>query len=113
VLVIAAVLALHVSLIGANHHPKVNAHWRYTVTAKLNGKPVAAKLTMQIVDPIGGVHGVQRGPSTKYVTRWPFKGVYRDYIIWPPDSRGFTLKLRATVVVGRRRAVATYAVTPR
>lgn len=111
--ILAAVLALHVALVGPSHQPKINKHWNYTVTATLNGKPVAAKLTMQIVDPIGGVHIVERGPSTKKVKNWPFTGVYRDYIIWPPESRDIRLTLRAVVVVvGHTKKTATYVVTP-
>jgi hypothetical protein len=111
--VLAAILALHVTFTGANHRPKVNTHWKFSVTATLDGKPAQAKLTLQIVDPIGGVHIVQGGPTTQNLRNWPFTGAYRDYIIWPTSSRGIPLVLRATVTVGTQRRVVKYAVTPR
>jgi hypothetical protein len=110
--VIATLLALHVTLVAPNHTPKINTHWGYSVTATLNGKPAKAKLTLQIVDPIGGVHVVERGPNTQKLKSWPFSGTYRDYIIWPPESRDIQLRLRATVTAGGEKKVVTFAVTP-
>ncbi len=111
--VIAAILALQVSLVGPSHHPKVNTHWNYSVRATLNGQPAKAKLTLQIIDPIGGRHIVERGPTTQKLKNWPFTGVYRDYIIWPPESRGIELRLKATVTVGGLKKSDVYVVTPR
>jgi hypothetical protein len=78
-----------------------------------NGNAVAARLTGQIVDPIGGVHPVQFGKSKKNITRWPFKGVFQDYVIWPSSSRGTPLTFRLTIVVGQTKKVINYRVTPR
>ena len=47
------------------------------------------------------------------MTRFPFRGVFRDYVIWPLESRGIPLKLRLTVARTGFRKVLTYAVTPR
>jgi hypothetical protein len=77
-----------VTVTAPGHTPKIKVHWNYTVSISQGGKPVAAKLTEQIVDPIGGVHAVQVGPTTKDITNLPVKGLYRDYIIWPAGSRG-------------------------
>jgi hypothetical protein len=104
---------LKVAVSAPGHAPTVNVHWNYTVRAMENGKSVAGKLTEQIVDPIGGKHPVEFGKSTKPITNWPFKGVFRDFIIWPASSRGVPLKFRVIVVVGKTRRVLDYAVTPR
>jgi len=102
---------VHVTLTAPGHTPKINTRWSYVVRATEGGKPVAARLTAQIVDPIGGSYPVQFGKSTKNITNWPFKGTFRDFIIWPASSRGVPLKLRLTVRVGGARKIITYAVT--
>jgi hypothetical protein len=93
--------------------PKIGVHWAYSVTARsAGGKPAAAVLTAQIVDPIGGVHPVQFGKSTKNITNWPFTGRFRDFIVWPASSNGIPLRLRAIVTVGGKKTVLTVSVTP-
>ncbi len=92
--------AVKVTLTAPGHTPKVNVHWSYSVSATSGGKPAPAKVTAQIVDPIGGVHPVQFGTSTKNIVNWPFKGTFRDFIIWPPSSAvGIPLTFRLTVQV--------------
>ena len=108
----AAPTAVSVTIVGPNHAPKIVTKWHYTVRVTSGGKPVPAKLTEKIVDPLGGTHGVQYGPTKKYIVGWPIKGTFRDYIIWPADSRGIPLKLRAIVTVGGAKHVAEFAVTP-
>ncbi len=103
---------LKATLSAPGHTPKINTRWYYVVHATRGGKPVAARLTAQIVDPIGGRHPVEFGANTKTITNWPFKGVFRDYIIWPPSSRGIPLKLRLVVRSGGSTKVIIYAVTP-
>lgn len=113
--VLAALLALSpvkVTIIGPTHTPKVNVHWNYTVRVTRDGRPVKARITEQIVDPIGGRHLVQFGPSTKYIKDWPIDGVFHDYIIWPAEARGITLKLHVIAKVGTKVYTANYAVTP-
>ena len=103
-----------VSLTDPGPTPKVGVHWNYSVTARLaGGKPAAATLTEEIVDPIGGAHPVRFGTSMKNITNWPFKGTFRDFIIWPASSRGIPLQLRAVVKVGAKKTVLTVTVTPR
>jgi hypothetical protein len=89
----------------------VNVRWHYTVRAIRDGKPVRARLTVQIVDPIGGVHAVMFGSSTKKIINWRFRGAFRDYVIWPPESRGFPLKFRVIVSGKGFRKVITYRIT--
>jgi hypothetical protein len=94
--------------------PKIDVHWSYAITAQAaGGKPAAATLTEQIVDPIGGAHPVQFGTSKKNITNWPFTGTFRDFIVWPASSRGIPLQLRAVVKVGAKKTVLTVTVTPR
>lgn len=74
--------------------------WRYSIkVTDLKGKPVAAKLTAEIIDPFGGVHSVGYGPSEpeKPITNWPFRGTFRDYMEFPPESKGFKLTIRWTI----------------
>jgi hypothetical protein len=118
-----AKVALVASLLGAapvtatvsspSHTPKINTHWYYTVRAMQAGKLVAGSLTAQIVDPVGGVHPVVFGSSTKPVTNLPFNGSIRNFIIWPASSRGIPLKVRVVVKVGSTKHTISYAVTPR
>jgi hypothetical protein len=112
-LLVGASTPLKVTVVAPGHAPAIKTHWNYTVRATQNGKPVAGRLTEQIVDPIGGKHPVEFGTSTKPITNWPFKGVFRDFIVWPASSRGVPLKFRVIVVVGKTRRVVDYAVTPR
>lgn len=97
---------------GPGHAPTVGKHWNYSVTVTEGGKPVTAAITEQIVDPIGGVHPVQFGTSTKNITNWRIDGTFKDFIIWPADSRGIPLTLRVTVKVGAAKTVSSYHVTP-
>ena len=52
------------------------------------------------------------GKNTKKIVNWPFKGTFRDYIIWPASSRGIPLRLRLIVRVGAVRKTLVYRVTP-
>ena len=102
-----------VAIVAPNAAPKVSTHWNYTVRVTAGGKPVAGKLTEQIVDPLGGSHPVQLGLTKINITNRPIKGTFRDFIIWPASSRGIPLTLRVIVTVGKSKHVLTYAVTPR
>ncbi len=108
-----ATVSLRAAITGPGHAPKVNAKWHYVVRVTSAGRPAAAKLTMNIVDPVGGVHPVQFGPSTKVIRSWPIDGSFRDYLIFPPDSRGIPLVVRATLRTATGKAVAHYRVVPR
>ena len=106
-------LGVLVILTSPGHSPKVNTHWKYSVRVTQAGKPARAKLTASIVDPIGGSHPVEFGLTTRQITSFPFTGTFRDFIIWPPSSRGIPLTLKLLVVVGDTRKTIRYAVTPR
>jgi hypothetical protein len=110
---LATVAAVTVALTAPGHAPKIGTHWSYSVTAKSGGRPAAAQITAQIVDPIGGVHQVDFGNTTKNLRNWPFKGTFQDFVIWPADSRGIPLTFRVTVKIGNMKKVINYPVTAR
>jgi hypothetical protein len=114
----ASKLPFKATLIAPTHTPKVTTKWYYTVrVTDLSGKPIAARLTAQIKDPTGQVHPVKYGATKKNITNWRFTGRFRDYIIWPADSKLADylggLVLRATVKAGGAKVVLTYRVKPR
>ena len=120
-LVVVAVAALALqsagfkaTLMGGGHAPAINTRWAYSVkVTDAKGKPLAARLTAVVVDPIGGVHPVEFfSSSKKFVTNFPIKGKFRDAIIWPPESKGYALKFKLTVRVGTAKRVLTYLLTP-
>jgi len=103
---------LKVTLTAPSHAPKINVRWSYTVRETVNGKAAAARITVQIVDPIGGVNPVQYDGTKKNITNWRFTGVFRDYVIWPAESRDIPLTFRVTVVTAHAKKVLNYHVTP-
>jgi hypothetical protein len=107
-----AAAPVQATLTAPTHTPKIKTRWYYTVRVTQGGEPAGAKITAQIVDPIGGVHPVEFGPTTKKITNFPFKGTFRDYIIWPPESRGVPLTFRVIVRVATVKKTLLYRVTP-
>ncbi len=105
--------AVKVAVTAPGHTPKIGVHWNYSVSVTRAGAPAAATVTAQIVDPIGGVHPVERGNSTKNIVNWPFKGTFSDFIIWPASSAvGLPLTFRLTVRSDGATKVIRYVVTP-
>jgi hypothetical protein len=102
------------TLTARTHHPAINTRWPYAVkVVDAKGHPLRARISVAVVDPIGGVHPTLYYVSnTKYVTNIPFKGTFRDAVKWPPESKGYPLTLRVTVAVGKVRRVLNYVVTP-
>ena len=99
------------------HTPKTSTKWYYVIHAvDSKGKPISGRLTMQIKDPVGGIHYVQYGPTKKNIVNWAFTGKFRDYIIWPPSSKLADaiggLVLRATVNAKGAKIVLNYRVKP-
>jgi len=105
--------APRVVLTAPGHTPTIGTHWNYTVAVTENGRPVAARISAEILDPIGDVHPVKFGTTTKNITNWPIKGTFRDFIAWPADSRGIPLTFRVIVRVGAVKRTDSYTVTPR
>lgn len=116
---VVSTLALHggsfqATLTPAGRHPAIGTRWPYAVkVAGPSGKPLAARITVQVVDPIGVVHPVEFYANKRHVTNVLFRGTFRDAVKWPSESRGFELKLRVTIRVGTARRVLSYALTPR
>ena len=108
---LAGASGVKATLTAPTHTPKINVKWPYTVRVTKDGKPASARITAQIVDPIGGVHPVQFRSGMKNITNWPFKGVFRDYVIWPASSRGVPLTFRLSIVVARTKKTINYRVT--
>jgi hypothetical protein len=110
--VLVATTPVKITVTAPDHVPPVGVRWNYSVAATVGGRPVKGLITEQIVDPIGGTHPVLFGSGKKVIKNWPFKGVFRDYMIWPKSSRGVPLTWRITVVVGKTKRVINYRVTP-
>ena len=102
------------TLTAGTHHPVINTRWPYAVkVVDAKGKPLRARISVAVVDPIGGVHPTLYYVSTtKYVTNIPFRGTFRDAVKWPPESKGYLLTFRVTVKVGTAKKVLKYLVTP-
>ena len=120
-LVVVAVAALALqsagfkaTFTGGGHAPAINTRWAYSVkVTDAKGKPLAARLTAVVVDPIGVAHPVEFFSSAKkHVTNFPIKGTFRDAIIWPIESKGYALTFKTTVRVGTAKRVLTYLLTP-
>lgn len=114
--VAAAPKTFKATLTAPTHTPKADdtTRWPYQVkVTDLKGRPLAGRITVSIVDPLGTAHPVEFGANTKHVTNWPFKGVFRDWVLWPPISAvGVALKFRATVQTAKGTVVLIYLVTP-
>jgi hypothetical protein len=100
--------AVRATLSAPTHQPKAKTKWYYVVRVTDGGKAAAARITAQIVDPIGGVHPVNLRSTTKAIKNYPITGTFRDYIIWPSDSRGIRLTLRITVRAGGTKKIVEY-----
>jgi hypothetical protein len=102
------------TLTAGTHHPAINTRWPYVVkVVDAKGKPLRARISVAVVDPIGGVHPTLYYVSTtRYVTNIPFRGRFRDAVKWPPESKGYPLTFRVTVKVGTAKKVLKYLVTP-
>ena len=98
--------------ISAPVKPKVNVPWAYSVkVVDARGKPIAARLSLVVIDPLGTAHPVEFFKKKTFVTNVAIKGVFRDKIIWPPASVGYPLKLRATAKAGGVKASKILALT--
>src|SRR5919201_601046 len=109
-----AAIPFRASLSASTHAPRVGPKWWYVVRAvDLQGRPLRARLTVQIVDPLGTAHATTVGTSNRKLVNFPFTGRYRDFAQWPAASRGFRLTLRAIVKADGRSRTLTYWVKPR
>jgi hypothetical protein len=104
-------------LTAATHAPKVNVTWRYRVrVTDPKGHPIWARITSQIVDPLGTAHLVEFDGTghNPFVKNYRFFGNFCDSVLWPASSAvGVTLKFETVIVTAKGRTVLTYSVTPR
>jgi hypothetical protein len=117
--VAAGALTFNAKLTAGTHTPKVNTKWPYSVrVTTLKGKPMRAKITVQIVDPLGGVHPVEFGNRKVNVVNHPFYGTFKDFVIWPDSSAtqiggiSVTLVFRTIVKTTKGKKILRYDVTP-
>ena len=94
--------------------PTVGVKWPYSIKATdLKGRPIRAMVTGVVIDPLGTAHAMDYGPTgppnpgpPKPITNWPFKGTFRDYLIFPEDARlanqlgGLTLRWTVKAKIG-------------
>jgi hypothetical protein len=100
------------TLTAPGHAPKINTRWHYTLRVTSGGRLVSARITAQIVDPIGGAHPVTLGATKRPIVNYPIKGVFRDYVIWPGSSRDIPLTLRFRIRAGGKTTTLKYRVVP-
>jgi hypothetical protein len=107
----AAAAPFKATLKAPTHNPKANALWRITVTARSNsGKALRATADYQFL--LRGQVVARSHPSPNADPRsacakagncrhapWPFRGRYRDTLIWPARSAGIDLTFRVVVKV--------------
>jgi hypothetical protein len=101
------------TLTAPTHTPKANTKWYYVLRVTQNGRPVAARITVQIVDPLGDAHAVQLGASKRNITNYPIRGTFRDYVIWPKESSGIPLTFRIIVRAGGITKIVKYSIVSR
>lgn len=109
----ASAVAFRATLIAGTHRPAINTRWPYAVkVVDSKGRPLRARISVAVIDPLGTVHPTEFYASTKIVKNIPFRGTFRDAVKWPPESMGYPLTFRVTLKVGAATKVLRYAVTP-
>jgi hypothetical protein len=107
----AAAAPFKATLKAPTHSPKANALWPITVTVRsTSGKPLRATADYQFL--LRGQVVARSHPSPNANPRsacakagncrhspWPFRGRYRDTLIWPARSTGIDLTFRVVVKV--------------
>ena len=92
--VAGAAVGIKATLKAPGTQPKVNVKWPYSIkVTNLKGAAVRATVTAVVIDPLGTVHAMDYGPTgppnpgpPKPIKNWPFKGTFRDYMIFPSDA---------------------------
>jgi len=103
--VAGAAVGIKATLKAPAANPEIMVKWWYSIkVTDLAGKPVNARLTANVIDPFGGVHPMDYGPSgppnpgpPKPIANRLIRGGFRDFLTFPPESRGFRLTLRWVV----------------
>ena len=96
--------SFNASLKAPGHHPKAGKKWPIKVTARgKRGNPIRAKAYYKFI--YNGQVVAVRYPSPHRPTRdkpWPFKGSFRDPIIWPKRAIGIKLTFQVVVKAKHR-----------
>ena len=102
------------TLTTAGHHPKIVVKWRYTLrVTDAKGKPLRARISVQVRDPLGSIHPIPFGRNTTNITNYAIRGTFRDWVNWPRDSGiGIRLTFRVIVKTAYGRRLLTYWVSP-
>src|SRR5919201_1205240 len=73
--VAAPAAAFRASLSASTHHPRVGPKWWYVDRAtNPQGRQLRARLTAQVVDPLGTAHPVDVGTSNRKLLNFPLNG---------------------------------------
>jgi hypothetical protein len=104
-----------VVLHATTHTPKVNVRWPWSITVSTQaGRPLAATISVVIVDPIGGVYPVEYDCcKKKFITNVKIKGRFADKVIYPLASKGYRIVFRVTVKTALGRRVVNYWIKAR
>lgn len=93
------------TLHAGTHHPKINKAWPIRVTATENGRSVRAAAFYQFLYNGQAVSSQAVCPNsgTTGCKNWGFQftGHYSDFLLFPPQSKGFPLTLRVVVSLGK------------
>jgi hypothetical protein len=97
------------------HTPKVNVRWPWSIAVSTQaGSPLAATISVAIVDPLGGVHPVEYDCcKKKFITNVRIRGRFADKVIYPLASKGFRVVFRVTVKTALGRRVVDYWIKAR
>jgi hypothetical protein len=92
------------------HTPKAGKPWLYSVrVTDLQGRPIRARITMQVLFggiPVGKVDG---GKTFSFVGTW--REPRREPLIWPARSRGRPLTFEAIVTARGATRRLDYTIT--
>jgi hypothetical protein len=59
------------------------------------------------------MHPVQFGKTRKPITNTHFKGVFKDYIVWPTSTRGVPISIQIVIKTAHASIFETFPVVPR
>jgi hypothetical protein len=111
----AAAAPPKVVLQAPTHTPRINVRWPWSIAVSTAaGKPLAATISVAIVDPIGGVHPVAYDCcKNRFITNVRIKGRFADKVIYPLAAKGYRVVFRVTVKTALGRRVVSYWIRPR
>ena len=97
------------------HTPKVNVRWPWSITVSTQaGKPLAATISVAVIDPLGGVNPVEYDCCKgKFITNVRIRGRFADKVIYPLASKGYRVMFRVTVKTALGRRVVNYWIKAR